>query len=74
MKFITLTESRKDRETGKMGYQPVKVNTAFIIYIQQGRPNTYISFANEKFMFVKETYEEIEKLMVDKPLERLRQM
>lgn len=65
--FICLTESRKNRETGVKHYFKVLININNITHIQPptNSGNTYIGILGDKFMFVKETVEEIEK-MIDK--------
>lgn len=63
--FICLTESRKNRDTGEKHYFKVLVNINNITHIQPptSTGNSYIGMLSEKFMFVKETVEEIEKMI-----------
>lgn len=59
--FISLTESRKNRETGVKHYFKVLVNINNVTHIQPptNTGNSYIGILGEKFMFVKESVEEI---------------
>lgn len=62
--FIRLTESRKDRETQKRIYKNILVNMDNVTHIQEptnGNDHTYVGLIGDKFMFVKETPQEIEK-------------
>ena len=64
--FISLIEHRKDRNSGQQTYANIKVNVEHTSYIQEksnGGKHTYIALLGGKFMFVKESFEEIEKLM-----------
>lgn len=63
--FIRLTESRKNRTTEIKSYFEVLVNINNITHIQPPTTsgNTYIGMLGDKFMFVKETVEEIEKMI-----------
>lgn len=66
--FLRLNESRKDRDTGEKCYKPVLLNMNNVTHVQPptnaevGR-HTYIGIVSDKFMFVKESMEEIEKLI-----------
>lgn len=63
--FICLTESRKNRETNEKHYFKVLININNVTHIQPptNSGNTYIGMLGDKFMFVKETVEEIEKMI-----------
>lgn len=63
--FICLTESRKNRTTEIKSYFKVLVNINNVTHIQPPTTsgNTYIGMLGDKFMFVKETVEEIEKMI-----------
>jgi hypothetical protein len=64
--FIHLTESRKDRETSKRVYKRVLLNLDNVTHIQEPTNNgdhTYIGMVQDKFMFVKETLDEIAKMI-----------
>ncbi len=68
--FIRLNESRKDRDTGEKCYKPVLLNMNNVTHVQPPSVkgmNTYIGLGSDRFCFVKETFEEIEKMMaIDK--------
>ena len=71
--FIHLTESRKDRESGKRCYKRVLLNLDNVTHIQEPTntgDHTYIGMVQDKFMFVKETLDQISILI--KEVERRR--
>ena len=63
--FIRLTESRKD-DKGNNVYKGVLVNMNEVRYVQEPMKSvhTYLCLGDNKFMFVKESLEEIEKKML----------
>lgn len=64
-RFVKLNEHRKDKETGKSNYAEIMVNVDTIRYVQDkgNQRHTYISFVDKTFMFVKESFKEINAIL-----------
>lgn len=60
--FLTLTESRKDKDTQKRFTSKICVNSEHIKYIQEKvleREDTYIHMTDGSYLFVKDSYKDV---------------